>query len=115
MFKKLSYIFSRRDKWKLAVLFVLVAIGSVLELLGVTIFMPFIQIIMNPQTIFQNQILHQMYIFLGKNNTTDFLAALAGIIHAFRAPRAVRPGFRGRNSFEPRRAAPARKPGRICL
>jgi len=80
MFKKLSYIFSRRDKWKLAVLFVLVAIGSVLELLGVTIFMPFIQIIMNPQTIFQNQILHQMYIFLGKNNTTDFLAALAGII-----------------------------------
>ena len=80
MFKKLSYIFSRRDKWKLSVLFVLVAIGSVLELLGVTIFMPFIQIIMNPQTIFQNQILHQMYIFLGKNNTTDFLAALAGVI-----------------------------------
>lgn len=80
MLKKLSYIFSRRDKWKLSVLFVLVAIGSVLELLGVTIFMPFIQIIMNPQTIFQNQILHQMYIFLGKNNTTDFLAALAGVI-----------------------------------
>ena len=80
MFKKLSYIFTKKDKWKLAALFVLVAIGSILELLGVTIFMPFIQIIMNPQTIFQNKWLNMLYVFLNKKNTTDFLAVLAGII-----------------------------------
>ena len=45
VFKKLGYIFDRRDKWKIGMLLIAVVIGSFLELLGVTIFMPFINII----------------------------------------------------------------------
>ena len=51
IFTKLGYIFTAKDKRKIAILLVAVVIGSFLELLGVTIFMPFINIISNPQTI----------------------------------------------------------------
>ncbi len=51
MLKKLGYIFDKRDKWKIAALLFAIVIGSFLELLGVTIFMPFINIIEHPGTI----------------------------------------------------------------
>ncbi|MDE7258283.1 MAG: hypothetical protein K2N77_03460, partial [Lachnospiraceae bacterium] len=51
MLTKLGYIFDKRDKWKIAMLLVAVVIGSFLELLGVTIFMPFINIIQEPETV----------------------------------------------------------------
>lgn len=51
MLKKLGYIFDKKDKWKIAALLFAVVVGSFLELLGVTIFMPFINIIEKPQSI----------------------------------------------------------------
>ena len=51
MVGKLEYIFSKKDKGKLFVLLAAIIFGSFLELLGVTIFMPFINIIMEQDTI----------------------------------------------------------------
>ena len=43
---KLAYIFSRGEKIKLFFLMIVIVIGSFLELMGVAIFTPFINIIM---------------------------------------------------------------------
>lgn len=80
MVGKLEYIFSKKDKGKLFVLLAAIIFGSFLELLGVTIFMPFINIIMEQDTIRENRWLRFFYDILNFQSVTAFLAALAGVI-----------------------------------
>ena len=51
MIQKFRYIFSRADKFKLVGLVVLMIIGSVLELLAVAVFNPFIEVMMQTSSI----------------------------------------------------------------
>lgn len=80
MFKQLGYIFSKRDKIKICFLLIAVIVGSFLELMGVAIFMPFIEIVMEPSTVFNTPILRAVYEGLGFNSTESFLTAIAGAI-----------------------------------
>lgn len=61
MKKKIEYIFSSHDKKMIIVLMILTVVGSVLELLGVTIFLPFVNIIMYPDYVKNNEILNWFY------------------------------------------------------
>ncbi|MFQ8813139.1 MAG: hypothetical protein ACLR8X_08180 [Gallintestinimicrobium sp.] len=49
--KKLRYVFDRKDKIKLVGLAILMVIGSVLELLAVAVFNPFIEVLMQTSSI----------------------------------------------------------------
>lgn len=80
MLKKLGYIFSKKDKVTIAFLLVAVIIGSFFELMGVTIFMPFIEIIMDPDVIMENVALHWAYELGGFQSTTGFLTAISAAI-----------------------------------
>ncbi len=80
MLKKLGYIFSKKDKVTIALLLVAVVIGSFFELMGVTIFMPFIEIIMDPAVIMENEMLHWIYAAGGFQSTTGFLTAISAAI-----------------------------------
>lgn len=81
LFSKLAYIFDQRDKWKIGVLLVAVVIGSFLELLGVTVFMPFINIITDPSTIQKTWYLKWIYDTFHFQSAKGFLIALSiGII-----------------------------------
>ena len=51
MFNELRYIFNRQQKVRLLLLLVAIAIGTFLELMGVTAIMPFIEVVMNPEAI----------------------------------------------------------------
>lgn len=51
MVKKLRYVFDRKDKIKLVGLAILMVIGSVLELLAVAVFNPFIEVLMQTSSI----------------------------------------------------------------
>ncbi len=82
IFTKLGYIFTAKDKRKIALLLVAVVIGSFLELLGVTIFMPFINIISNPQTIQKTWYLKLFYDGLHFSSTKNFMIALSCAIIA---------------------------------
>lgn len=82
IFTKLGYIFTAKDKRKIAILLVAVVIGSFLELLGVTIFMPFINIISNPQTIQKTWYLKIFYDGLHFSSTKNFMIALSCAIIA---------------------------------
>lgn len=82
IFTKLGYIFTAKDKRKIVLLLVAVVIGSFLELLGVTIFMPFINIISNPQTIQKTWYLKLFYDGLHFSSTKNFMIALSCAIIA---------------------------------
>ena len=74
---KLGYIFSRKDKTKIIVLLFAVIVGSFLELLGVSIFSPFANIIMNQESIQRTWYLKWVYDTLGFHTSKGFLAFLS--------------------------------------
>lgn len=80
MLNKLRYIFSFQDKLKMFLILISVVIGSMLELMGVAIFTPFVNIIMNPQTIQEKWYLKLLYDGFSFSSTNTFLAAVAGAI-----------------------------------
>lgn len=80
MFKKLNYIFSKSDKRTLVLLTIAIVIGSFLELSTVSIFEPFINIIMNPEDLQNSTIGSMIMKIFPISDTKQFLALLAGII-----------------------------------
>lgn len=77
---KVLYIFSKRDKRIVFLLMIMTIVGSVLELLGVAIFMPFVNIIMNPEYISNSVILSTVNNILGLRDTKSFELFLCIII-----------------------------------
>ncbi len=84
IFKKLNYIFNKRQKIQLVCLFIIIAIGSFLELLGVTCVLPFIDVVMNPEMVQTDETYRFFYEMLDLPNVNYFIAVLAvGIILIF--------------------------------
>ena len=80
MIEKLRYIFNRKDKIKLVGILILLVIGSLIELLGVSVFLPFVQILIDPDSISTNEMLNFVYTKLGFTNIRSFLASIALLI-----------------------------------
>ncbi|MCM1251794.1 MAG: ABC transporter ATP-binding protein/permease [Clostridium sp.] len=80
LFYKLGYIFNQREKRKVFILLAAVIIGSFFELLSVTLFTPFINIIMNQDSIQTTWYLKMVYDFFDFQTTKGFLAFLSGCI-----------------------------------
>lgn len=80
MKKKIEYIFSSHDKKMIIVLMILTVVGSVLELLGVTIFLPFVNIIMYPDYVKNNEILNWFYVKGGFSTVKGFEVFLCIVI-----------------------------------
>ena len=75
--KKLGYIFDGRDKKKLVFLTGAIVVGSFLELLAVMVFMPFIDVLQNRETIQTKWYLKKMYDMLGLHRAEEFMVILA--------------------------------------
>ena len=82
MYKKLNYIFSKRDRVNIILLMFMMIIGSFFELLGVAIFDPFVNVIMNPETIQTNKLLALMNSIFQCQTTEKFLTILCIVIIA---------------------------------
>ena len=80
MIKQLMYIFNRREKMKIAFLFVAAMIGSIMECIGVGIFMPFVNILMDISVIHRDEKMSYFYRLLHFQSEQSFLTALAGCI-----------------------------------
>ena len=80
MLEKLNYIFNSKDKGKLLVIMILIVIGSFCELLGVTIFLPFIEIIMDSSAIENSEILLKLFQIFSCTSREDFVVVLAALI-----------------------------------
>lgn len=81
MFGKLNYIFTKTDKIKIFFLLIAVIIGSFLELLAVSVFSPFIDLIMDQVALNEDGLIAYIYHLFSFQSTEYFLAFLAvGII-----------------------------------
>ncbi len=75
--KKIGYIFNRKQKYKLLFLGIVIIIGALWELLGITAILPFINVAVNPDSIYKNQYLSYFYERLNMTSPNTFLAMLA--------------------------------------
>ena len=80
MIQKFRYIFSRADKFKLVGLVVLMIIGSVLELLEVAVFNPFIEVMMQTSSIADDSFLQFFFQHTNIDSVEGYLIALSFII-----------------------------------
>ena len=80
MFSKINYIFSRKDKILLFLLLGAVVAGSFMELLGVSIFSPFVEVITRPAIIHEKEYLEYFYEAFHFTSEEDYLVALAALI-----------------------------------
>lgn len=80
MIKKLRYIFSHREKVKLVILFILILIGSFAELLGVSVFLPFIQVLMDQNAVVEDETLSFFYQTFHFGSVEHFLIVMMVLI-----------------------------------
>ena len=84
MIEKLNYIFSKSDKIKICILIAAVIIGSFLELMSVSMFSPFIELIMSPDALKENSMLAYIYNLFSFGSVEIFLISIAcGIIFIY--------------------------------
>ena len=77
MVMKLRYIFNRADKWKLVGLAFLMILGSLLELLAVAVFNPFIEVMMQTENIQDDSFLRIMYQYIHFDRIENYLVLLS--------------------------------------
>lgn len=80
MVKKLRYVFDRKDKIKLVGLAILMVIGSVLELLAVAVFNPFIEVLMQTSSIEDDSFLKLFFAHIHLNGIEQYLVVLSALI-----------------------------------
>lgn len=77
---KLNYIFNASQKRRMAALMVCIFIGAALELFGVSLIMPLIQLISTPQVVNEPGIVSAVYNALSMKSVTDFFIFLVIVI-----------------------------------
>jgi ATP-binding cassette subfamily C protein len=71
--QKLLYLFTPRERWQIAGLFLLILIGAGFETLGVGLVLPFISLLENPQRVQEAGMMRWIYQGVGEPSTHDFL------------------------------------------
>lgn len=77
---KLDFIFNKKQKKQLVILAFMILLGAGLELMGVTAILPFINVAMDPASIYKSDILLAIYNFLNCVSVNVFLAILALVL-----------------------------------
>lgn len=77
---KLNYVFTRKQKIKMLTLFLVISIGALLELLGVSIILPFVNAILNPTKMLDNKWMRLVYDVLQLKSVTQLTIFLAIVI-----------------------------------
>lgn len=80
MINKLRYVFNRKEKIQLIGILLIIIFGSFMELLGVSVFMPFIQILLDPAAIQNNELLDFFYRIFHFKTVEGYLSAIAVMI-----------------------------------
>ncbi|MBO5522362.1 MAG: ABC transporter ATP-binding protein, partial [Roseburia sp.] len=80
--KKAFEVFDSRQKRKLAYLTFIIFIDAFVELLGVSVIIPFIQAVTTPEVLLENKYARWAYDFLGMKDTNQFIILMAALIIA---------------------------------
>lgn len=80
LIKSVFKVFDGKQKRKLIGMACLILINSGVSLLGVGVLTPFIQAVMNPEQLLENEIVHSIYDFFGMKNSTQLITMSAILI-----------------------------------
>ena len=80
IFDKINTIYNKKQKIKFCFLFCLIVISGFMELVGISLILPFINVVINPDIIITNKYLAYIYNFFKIENTTNFLIFLAFVL-----------------------------------
>lgn len=80
MLQKVGYLFDKRQKRQLVGLAVLILIGGMLETLGVSLLLPVVQVLMNPEDILDNQLVAMVVDFLHIQTSTQLIIIMLGTL-----------------------------------
>lgn len=77
----LKYILDHKQKMQCVGILLIITVGAMFELLGVTAILPFIQSIMNPDILLKNRIINSIITIFGVNDTNGIiLITAAGVV-----------------------------------
>ena len=79
---KIRIVYNRKQQIKFLFLFCLIVISGFLELVGISLILPFINVVMNPEIIITNKYLNFVYNLFHITDTTSFLIFLAVVLIA---------------------------------
>ena len=79
---KIRTIYNKQQQLKFSFLFVLIVVSGFLELVGISLILPFINVVMNPEIIMTNKYLNFVYNLFHISDTTNFLIFLAFVLIA---------------------------------
>ena len=97
--KKLNYIFNKKQKATLVLLILVIILGAVLELFGVSAILPVVYVIMDTNVIQTNEMLNTIYRLVGFENITTFMIFLISMIIVLYIIKNVFLGFRNYFKF----------------
>lgn len=80
MLQKISYLFDKKQKRQLVGLAVLILIGGVLETLGVSMMLPVVQVIMDPEAIMDNEIVGKIINTLHIESSRQLIILMLGTL-----------------------------------
>lgn len=80
MIKELRYIFNRKQKIGFCILVLISIVGTFLELAGVTVILPFINVVMSPNTIHRKWYLQWIYEKGNFQTDTSFIVFVAAVL-----------------------------------
>ncbi|MCR4663526.1 MAG: hypothetical protein K5622_06550, partial [Endomicrobiaceae bacterium] len=70
IFKKIRTIYDKKQQAKFCFLFGLIVVSGFLELIGISLILPFINVVINPEIIITNKYLHFVYNLFNITDTT---------------------------------------------
>ncbi len=70
--KKMNVLLDGKQKRAMIVLIIMMLIGGVLESLGVSMIVPIVSVVMDPEAVEKNELLSAVYEMLGMKSNTQF-------------------------------------------
>lgn len=80
--RKINYIFNKKQKLQLVVLFFIIMIGTAFELMGVTMILPIINAVLAPEEILNNEYSRMIYEMMNFQNSLQYISFLAWVLIA---------------------------------
>lgn len=77
---ELNYVFNKKQKFNMLILFVAMLVGTALEVVGVTAILPLIETMTNPQTILEKSYLNFFYNAFHFQSTNSFMIVLCLLV-----------------------------------
>lgn len=80
MIKKINYVFNRKQKMHLFILYIVILLGTAAELIGLAGILSFITVLMEPQKFLGNQYVQKIYIALHFQSENQFIIFIALVL-----------------------------------